>query len=204
MATKTNICNMAIAHLGTGDLIGNVDTDTTVEGVTCNLFYDDARRKVLADCPWSFARKEQALGLVATLSDTDADAEWTYSYRYPSDCVDFLRIKSGIRQDTRQSRVPYKILKDESGKLIYSDEQNAQGEYTIDVETASFYPSDFVLAFSYKLAELIAPVLAKGNTGVKREMMQFYLAEISNAMNNNRNEDQPGEKPVSEFERVRD
>jgi len=199
MATKTNICNMAIAHLGTSKAIGNIDTDTSVEGITCKLFYDEARKATLKDFPWDFATKEAALGLVEELDDQ----EWDYSYRYPSDCIQMRRIKSGIRNDHRQSIVPYKLIRDNTGLLIYSDEENAEAEYTEDIDAASFFPSDFVLAFSYRLAYFLAPTLARGDTGLKREMIQYYKMEIAQAQANALNEEKLDEEPGSEFERSR-
>lgn len=200
MASRTEICNMAISHLGVGKEIANIDTEQSEEASACRRFYDTARDATLRDFPWPFATKAVALSLIATLTDD----EFTYSYRYPSDCIDLRKIQSTIRNDTRQSRVTSKISKDSSGRVIYTDMENAVAEYTSRVTDPQFYPPDFEIAFSFRLAAYIAPRLTKGDPfGLRKQAMDMYEMEISRAKAASGNEEQMDEKPVSEFERSR-
>lgn len=204
MATKTELANMAISHLGVGKEIANLDTEQSEEAVACRRFFDTARDATLRDFPWPFATKIASLGLIEDLSSNDTE-EYNYSYRYPSDCLDIRRIKSGIRNDTHQSRVRYKILKDSAARIIYTDEQNAEAEYTEKVTDPSFYPPDFQLAFSFRLAAYIAPRLAKGDPfNLRKQAMDMYYVEISRARAASENEEQKDELPYSEFERSRE
>lgn len=201
MASKTEICNLALSHLGSGKEIANIDTEKSEEASACRRYFDTVRDATLREFAWPFAQKRVTLGLIETFTT----GEWTYSYRYPSDCLNIHRILSGVRNDTHQSRSPYEILKDSAGRIIYSDEQNAECEYTERVSDPSFYPEDFTIALSFRLASYIAPRLAKGDPfGLRKSTMEMYNIEVSKAKASSLNEVVPDNLPNSEFERARD
>lgn len=145
---------MALSHLGIAEEIEDLETDDTQEAKACRRFFDEIYKKVLrSPFPWPFATKIAALALV----EEEPNDEWLYSYRYPADCFFFRRILSGMRQETNASRVPTKISRDDDGKLIFCDVEEAEAEYTVDVEEPADWDSDFVLAVSLLLASFIAP-----------------------------------------------
>lgn len=194
---------MALSHLGVGKEIANIDTEQSQEASACRRYYETSRDATLRDFAWPFAQKRVTLALIQTF--TASTAEWTYSYRYPSDCIKIQRMLSGIRNDTRQSRVPYEILKDSAARIVYCDEENVIAEYTERVEDPSFYPADFELAFSFRLASYIAPRVAKGDPfGLRSSTWDMYLQEISRAKSASINEMQKEELPLSELQRARD
>lgn len=200
MASKTQIGNMALAHLGKGNQVANIETERSQEAISLRLFYDIALEATLRSAPWPFATKIQALALI----EEDPNNEYSYSYRYPTDCVDLRRILSGARNDSRQSRVVYKIGQDNAGKVIWTDQEAAEFEYTARADDPSLYPPDFILALSYKLGELSAPALTAGDPFNLAEgcLMKFRLA-ISEAKANAFNEEQRDEEVESEFIRAR-
>lgn len=201
MASKTEICNMAISHLGMGKAIANVDTEQSQEAAVCRVFYATALKAVLKDFRWPFATKYADLSLVSELGDTD---EYTYSYRYPSDCIDMRKILSGIRNDNRDSVVIYKIISDSAGQLIYTDMENARAEYTYYADDPALYSAHFVLGLSYRLAVYIAPRITSGDPyGLAKKSLDFYGLEISRAKTSAINEEQPDPPIASEFERAR-
>lgn len=200
MSSKTQICNLAISHIGIGNEISSLETDRSAEAAACRRYFDIALENILSDFPWPFATKFIALGLVE-LNPTN---EWSYSYRYPSDCLKIRRILSGIRNDTRQSRVPYKIAQDDNGSLIYTDMSEALIEYTVRLSDVERLPSDVVLAMSYYLASLIAPrILGSDRFEMVKRALQLYEAYIGEAKASAANEEQADEEVYSEFERVR-
>lgn len=195
------ICNMALSHLGVGKEIANLETETSQEAAACRRFFSVARDNTLRDYPWPFTTKIQALALI----ETDPNDEWNYSYRYPSDCLRLRRVLSGIRNDNRQTRVPYKIAQDAAGQLIYTDTENAEVEYTIRETDPSRYPSDFVMAFSLRLASYIAPRLTKGDPfKLGDRALQLHQYEVQKAMASAHVEEQQEELPDSEFIRERE
>lgn len=201
MASPTEISNLALSHLGIDKEIANLDTENSVEARACRRFYELARNATLRDHAWPFASKISELGLV----EEDPNDEWGYSYRYPSDCLNFRRILSGMRNDSAQSRVPYKIIQDSSGLLILTDQSNADCEYTIIATDTLRYPPDFVNALSLRLAAYAAPKITAGtNLKLGDRAMQMYVFEISVAKSNGVNEEQSDQVPESEFIRARE
>jgi len=200
-SSKTEICNLALSHLGIGTEISNVDTEQSTDAATMRRFYEIAKDECFRDFNWPFATKFATLALV----EEDPTEEWGFSYRYPSDCLRLRRILSGVRNDNRQSRVPYKIGQDDSGLLIYTDMEDAEIEYTKMSDDPSLYPSDFTMALSYKLAFYVAPRLAKGDPfGLGQKSAQNYMLYMNKAANNALNEQQDEEDPQAEYIRSRE
>jgi hypothetical protein len=200
-SSKTEICNIAISHLGSANEIANVETEASQEAASCRRFYDTALKATLRDFPWSFAAKIAEMQLV----EEDPNDEWAYSYRYPSDCVRLKRILSGSRTDTNDTRISYKIIRDDSGLLILTDKENAELEYTKLETDPLVYPHDFVIAFSYRLAHFVAPRITAGDKfKLGDRALQFYLYEISRAESTGLNEEQADVHPDSEFIRTRE
>lgn len=201
MASKVGIVNEALSHLGISKEIANLDTEASQEAATARRFYDVALKGTLRAFNWPFATRFATLALV----ESDPTEEWNYSYRYPTDCLKVRRILSGTRNDTRQSRVPYIIASDSQGKLIFTDEENAQIEYTLLAEDPQFYPDDFELAFSYYLAHLMAARVTGGDQfKLGDKAARLFLLEISRAQSAAANEQQDEEIPDSEFIRERE
>jgi hypothetical protein len=141
---------------------------------------------------------------LAEIAD-DPTTEWAKSYGYPSDCLFFRRILSGIRTDNRQSQVPYIIVQGAAGKEIYTDCDEAVGEYTVLVTDTLQYPPDFVNALSLRIAWMIAPRLTKGDPfRLQQRTFQLYTQAIAMASGQAFNEEQRDQPPFSEFSRERD
>lgn len=200
MASKTSISNLALSHIGVGKEIANLDTEKSEEAKACRTFYKIARETTLRAFNWPFARTIVDLGLVKERPNT----EWCFSYQYPSDCLKAIRILSGIRNDSRETRVPFVLAKDSTGPLIYTDSANAQLEYICNVDTPDQYPTDFELAMSFQLASLIAARLTKADPFQMRQAaLAMYNSEIDKAKTNAANEEQDDTEVKSELERSR-
>lgn len=200
MTSKTGICNLAIGHLGILSELGNVDSDQSAEASACRRFYEATRDELLRKFQWSFATKIQALGLV----EENPNTEWRYSYQYPSDCFLFRRILSGLRVDSRQSRVPYRLAHGAAGRVIFTDMAEAFGEWTLRITDSDRFPPDFTTAFSFLLASRIAPAISAGDPfGLGEKAFQQYRLAIGEAMAMGLLEEQVEEDPDSEFGRFR-
>lgn len=198
--SETAVANLALGHLGISEEISNIDTDRSAEGLACKRYFTTARDMALRDFRCPFAVKFATLSLV----EENPNSEWDYSYRYPSDCLFFKRILSGTRNDTNQTRTPYKIASDGVGRLIYTDKADAECEYTRLVDSQMLWPDDFILAVSYLLASLIAPRLTRGD-GIKLgdRAYELYMAMKATADSNADAEEQSEENPEAESIRAR-
>lgn len=201
MPTDTEISNLSLSHIGIGVEIAALETESSEEAGACRRYFTQARNEVLRAFPWSFATQIIAIALI----ETDPNTEWGYSYRYPTDCIFFRRIQSGNRNDSRQSRIAYKIAQDSNARLIYTDQADAVGEYTISVTDTKYFPPDFVSALSLLLASYIAPRLTSGDPFKMGELaMKRYIVQKSIAQGNSANEEQPDEIVEGEFITGRD
>ena len=200
MASKTEICNLALSHLGIGTEISDIVTEQSPEAKVCRRFYDVILGMTLRDRNWTFATVFTDLALI----EEDPNTEWGFSYRQPSGCVKVRRILSGIRNDTRDSRIPYKIGNDGTGILIFCDMEDAILEYTELVTNPELFPPDFVLAHSYNLAAHIAPRITAGDPFKNRPLMlSLYASTLEMASKNSFNEERNDLPPESEFIRAR-
>lgn len=200
-SSSTEICNLALSHLGNGKTISNIDTERSAEALACRAFYETARDVTLRDANWPFATAFRALGLI----ETDPTTEWTYSYRYPTDCLKLRRFLSGIRNDNRQSRTPYRIARDDAGRIILTDLVDANVEYTFKETSVIRFPSDFVMALSFRLAAYIAPRVTGGDAFKMGERaLRLYTFELGKADSSAASEVQDEELPDSEFIRTRE
>lgn len=201
MASKVEICNMALGHLGQGKQIANLDTENSSAAAACRTFFDVCIGACLRDFKWPIATKFRALALI----EEDPNDEWNYSYQYPADCKNFIRIISGQRTDTNLTRVPFKIANSDTGKIIYTDKEDAQAEYTVSIDDPTIFDDDFVLAASYRLASYIAPQVAGADPRhLGDAAMKKYLFELATARANAAKEEQPDLEPDGEFVSSRD
>lgn len=208
--SSEDICNMALGHLKIGKEIADLDADKSPEAAACRMFYDTCRGIVVSDGKWPFARTQVALALVLAnpFPITDASgnitSEWGFSYRYPANCSNFIRIVSGVRNESRQDRVPYVIMRDSVGKLILTDMENAVGEFTIDEMTEDRYDYQFAMALSLLLAVYIAPRVTGGDPfKLGDRAAKLYEIQMSSAMASALNEEQREQDPEAETIRAR-
>ena len=199
MASETEICNMALSHLGTGKEI-NIRTESSEEAAACRRFYKTARDSVLEDFPQPFSKTYTTLNLI----QEKPNKEWDYLYRYPVNCLKIRRILTGSAWEVQESKIPYQISSDTAGKLIYTNEPEAQIEFTRRVEIPALHTNAFNLALSFRLAAYVAPRLTQGDpTKIKNDMIFMYQAELGNARSNSINEEEPYMEPESSLIRTR-
>lgn len=195
------ISNLALGHCGVGAVIQSL-TESSESARACNLYFEYARDEVLRDFPWPFATKREAMTLAEEFES--GESEWAYSYRLPSDCLMPRRIWSAMRQavETTATQIPYGVGRDATGPLIFTDQVDAELEYTFLEDDPTRYAADFVSALAYRLAAYIAPRLAKNNN-MKGEMEQFYAMAITKARGNASKEERPDPRPDSDIINVR-
>lgn len=198
MPTDTEICNLAIGHLGVGKEIQSLASDSSQEARICRRFFAQSRDETLRDFPWPFTRKFARLGKVAD----DPTTEWGLSYRYPSDCIRFGRILSGIRNDSRQTRVPMIISHDATGKLIFTDAIDAVAEYHAPIIETGKWDAAFVGALALLLAYYIAPGLTSGDPNKLGDRAQkgyffFYNKAQEDALHEQQEEEVPEAESIT-------
>jgi hypothetical protein len=168
MASKVDICNMALANVGHDAQIAEL-TDASRAAEQCRLHYDAALRSVLVANDWGFARKTAELSQRAP----DAPDRWQYRYAIPGDCVAPRLLDDGLRVRQREHVVPFEV----EGADILADLVPASLVYTSLANVPGLYPQHFVDALAWELASRLAMPLTK-NPKIKesvRGMAHFEL-----------------------------
>lgn len=199
--SHTDICNMALAHLGVLEQITNFETDRGAAALACRTMYATARDALFEDFAYPRQKKIQELELI----EEDPTDEWAYSYQLPPDCLAPLRILSGLRNDDQDSKARFLLYKDEDGDtVIYTDVEDAQLEFVVRDEDVTRYPARIVLGLSFLLASYIAPMVTSGDPFKKSKWCLDRAAwEISRGQANALNQQAPDRAPEAESIRAR-
>jgi hypothetical protein len=195
------VSNLALSHLGHGTEIASLD-ERSKAAQACNRFIESARDEMLREFVWPFATKIVALGLVTDSEDVNHPTdEWVFSYRYPSDCLFFRKIQSGIRNDNGFSRVPYRLAADDQGTLVFTDRESAKAEYTSTLgQNPARWHADFELALSYRLAAYICPRIVDASVSETAQLVNaLWRTSVLKAQANAANEEQEDPPPDSEL-----
>lgn len=200
MAYNTEIGNLALGHIGVNKEIADLESEQSREAKALRRFWDICLEQMLRDHPFGFATKVADLNLV----EEDPNTDWLFSYRYPSDCMFVRKILSGVNITTPVDPIDYKLSKDDTARLIMSNQEDAVVEYTVLITDWDNVPADFKMAFSFRLGVYIAPGLTAGDPfKIKTDCYNSYLLEISKAEANSINEESNDPDVDSEFVRGR-
>lgn len=203
MSSRTQICNLALAKIGVTKQMANVDLDQSREAILGRTLIDQEITEVLRDFPWPFATAYASLALVAGSASVQANHDWRYAYRYPSDCMFARRIVvPGVgRRDATPP--PFRVGRDGAGRMIFTNCEQAQLEYTMRITDSEEFDPIMIGALSWKLAAGFAPGLSRMK-GVIELCMQGYEFAKAQARSRALNEQQQEEPLEAETIRARD
>lgn len=100
MSSETDILNMALLNIGVTKQVVDIDdaTDDSQERVSGSLVFDTERDLAMRDFPWPWARKYKTLTLIDGSTDDPINNDWTFAYKYPTDCLALRRIVTELGQ----------------------------------------------------------------------------------------------------------
>jgi len=194
MASETDICNLALGHLGdTASVTSLNPPEGSAQAEHCARFYPLARDALLELHPWGFATRRVALALLG-----NGWPEWDYSYAQPADALNLIAVlPPDATNDYSQGLasvalaaggyVPqdFSCETDPGGAdVIYTDQPDAVLRYTAIITDTSRFSPLFVVALSWQLAAFLAGPILKGEAGAAEAkrcsaMMRAYLAEAA-------------------------
>lgn len=169
MKNITELANYALTQLGEGFRISTFSGDQSEEGQACRDTYQGLIEEKLREFRWNRFVQKAPLALVKA----NPNPVYRFSYRYPSNCLDFHRILNGDRSGLDQPRVPFILSSDAQGLLIFTDwgfnkdplnpsPAAVYGEWTLANPPFNLWASDFKTAFAFEWASIIAPRILKG------------------------------------------
>lgn len=196
MASKTNICNQALAGIGIRSTITSIDEVGSTEAKKCKLFYDDALEAALAAFNWNFARSSVALTLLGT-----APQHWSYQYAYPNQCVAVRKILQPYKD---QPAIPFEIASDpdSDAKIVLTDEPSAVVEYTKLVTNTEVFSGQFTLAFGAMLGSMLAMPLT-GKQAKQASQLELFEILVQQARAQSLNEADPVPEPDAPWHQAR-
>jgi len=205
MASKTEICNLALSNIGISQFITDVDapSEKSNEAIVCRRWYDISLNFALEDFDWNFARRRLALAEIASTPPST----WAKVYAYPSDCATARKIEvAGVRVPYAEQRIPFEVAAETAVtgdyKVIYTDCELAVLVYTKRITDAGLFDAQFVMALAWLLAANIAMPLAV-NSKLAAQAASNYQAAKLTAFASHLNERQEDPEPASETERAR-
>ena len=192
--SEVSLCNGALARMGQTRFIQALDEATT-EAKLCNLFYPQCRDRLLRDYPWRWATR--AFTLAMRNSEPD-NPKWEYAYANPSACI---RVQSILPNDDdiEDARlydelmhssvvIPFEVQQTTDGISILTNKKNAVALCTRRVTDPMEFPTAFADALQWRLAVELALPLTGGKTGLRDNLMQYYLSAKSDAEADDANE----------------
>ncbi len=193
MASVVQICNMALTRIGQSQLIASLE-EQSLAAELCTLHYADARDNVLRDFDWPFAEARVFLSDIGS-----PPVNWSYRYRYPTDCLKARRIAiPGNENPTADQRTPYNVVYANGGRAIITNQESAELIYTIRVEDTTYFDPIFVSALAWRLASELAIGLQVRPENFNAAQQQ-YMFVLSQAQAIALAERQQAPLPESEF-----
>lgn len=203
MASKAQIVNIGLVRIGSNLQVANIDTETSRPAIAARLIWDDDVRYVLRAFPWPWARAFATLALVGGTASTPVNNRWQYSYRYPSNCLFARQLIVEGAERANAKPPPFQLGRDSQGRLIFTDEAEAELEYTVEITDPGEFDSMFVSMLAWKIGAGLAPSLSRID-GMEKKCTAMFLAEKAIAEATALNESQQDEPLEAEAIRARD
>lgn len=160
-SSKTDICNLALGHLGEAPII-SLDDDS-LAARACALHYTQTRDQVLRSHRWSFAQTRVALAPL----EASPPFGWGYQFQLPVDCLRVLEVNKTEWGDWLDDQ--YII----EGRTLLTNDATVNLVYVQRIEDVSQLDALFVEAFAVKLAIVLSETI-RGTTSKTAELAQMY------------------------------
>lgn len=184
MSGVLQIWNMALGWVGTRTLAA--ENENTQEAVQCRLFWDNARRQVLRDFPWNFARRRARLARVSVPEGWEG--AFSHAFALPADCLKVLT----VLEDDGGQGVPFchTLAYDPAAarQVLLAGAPRVLLVYSADVRHAELFDDLFTYLLARRLAALVAVPLLRNNTAKVRELEELYRSALPQAREANASE----------------
>ena len=162
----TEICNMALGLLGanrlayTGTTETDLDANTTLEAIQCNLHYGQTRDSLLRSHWWRFASGRATL----TEAAETPDFEWDHQFILPKD---FLRMKSIYENRRSNLNLDSYALE---GTMLLTNESSMSIRYIKLVADPAEFDPLFIEVLVLLLADKLIGPLAGGDHRIQEKI----------------------------------
>lgn len=166
--SKVAICNLALNHLGVGE-ITTIETPDTEVAKTCANFYDITKETLLRDYNFQFSIKRASLPALAEVP------EFGYSKQanLPSDFLTLIYLYNGnsfVINDGEYYRI-------EGNKILTDLEAPYNILYVANIQDVNNFTEEFKLLFSYYLAYLIGVKIGASSDKIQKVGQDFQVLQ---------------------------
>lgn len=200
MDTPAELSNVALARIGDRDFIDSLEENTPSARVCARLF-PVARDTVLAAAPWPFATRRATLAEVAG----ETRSGWGYVYALPSDALVVRGIYNASNLGplaTAAARTSYQLEGSTTGRVLLSDQGEAEILYTARLEDLTKIPILVRDAIAWRLAAELSLALSV-KPQVSAMFSQQYRQALASAIATEMRQGQDAVPAESEFITVR-
>jgi len=157
VSNEVRIANDALSSLGSNTIASL--TESTKQAVLVETFFDFARRFVLSQYPWAFAKRQQVL---AQTGDAPALDRWDYEYRLPSDIITLLEVRHEGHYDLQED-------------LILSNDNTLEIYYLKDITNVVNWTPGFTTVFTAYLAYKLSFPLTQSGSAQERAFQAYTI-----------------------------
>lgn len=173
MLSKTEIANLALAHLGSTEQIQDLDTATSVDAGVIRSQLKPVLQEVLQKHIWDFAVDYEG---PLPLLESDPASGWQYAYAFPPNA---LLIRQIAREGDFNKQYVYEeekvkfqeILKNGSWQL-HCNVPNVHAEFTANLSEDNFFPTHFAKPVAASLAWVCGPSIITDNFAKLKAVIQ--------------------------------
>jgi hypothetical protein len=178
MASKVDICNLALSHIAQGTVITAIEPepDGSFPAEVCSQQYPIARDILLEMAAWRFATTRVALAEVE-----HEHTQWRFAYTLPADIIRPLAVLAPeALDDSATERYTIELDQLTETQRIYTNIDQATLRFIVRVDDPNQYTGLFIQALSWLLAHFIAGPITKKTTVIescyKTFLTHFQLA----------------------------
>lgn len=182
MTSEVEICNLALQWLGQDPIVDLSQNNQTAE--LCNLNYAPARRAVIQEGRWMFARQRRTF--TTRLAD-DPDRWGPYNFFPIGDKKTFLTVyRLYDDPDARRQITDWSV----EGTNLLAREDTVYGILIFDIADYTTYPAQFVHVLAARIAaELAVPVTQSRQ--LQADMWNIYSSKLDEAILDDRSQGMP-------------
>lgn len=190
MASQTEIANLSLRRFAQSritDINENSPTAVVIRDV-----WENARRAALRSHHWNFAIRPAVL----TASANMPLFKWRFAYPLPANYLRLVAcncVPCGTKVTAYEIKQGTAAPGDESSQRLslYSNWSEAKIEYVADIPECELWDDQFVEAFSYKLAALVAPAIMNDGAQTAVTMLNGEFQSLLKAMSSDNIESKP-------------
>ena len=174
MASKIDICNLSLYHLGMKPIASTTDNNPSARA--CEAFFNLCVEDMYSEYKWPFATAKELMA-----ETTDEVIGWDKVYAYPIRAARVWYIYNEATTDTKEEQEFECIFIPEYNKrVICTNLEEAYAEYTYKILDPSLFDPKFSMALSYRLASSIAVQLT-GDDEKAKAMVEVYNGVLHEA-----------------------